>query len=98
VGGLDANVFTRVGDLGQTILGSLPADARAQVEPFIAAIVAAIYRAFSMATANTFTVGIVTALLAAGLVLLLREAPMRATDTATVESSAMAGDQGSLVA
>jgi hypothetical protein len=37
--------------------------------------VGAIYEAFSLATASTFTVGIVTSLAAAGLVLLLREAP-----------------------
>ncbi len=93
-GGLDPNLFTRVGNLGQGILGSLPADARAQVEPFIDAIVAAIYRAFSIATANTFTVGIVTALVAAGLVLLFREAPMRAPDAAVAGSPAAAGDEG----
>ena len=44
-GSIDSSVFTRVGDLGHAILGSLPADAQAQVAPFIDAIVAAIYRA-----------------------------------------------------
>jgi len=72
-GGLDANLFTSVGDLEGKILGSLPADVRALFEPHIGAIVEAIYRAFSIATANTFTLGIVTALVAAGLVSLLKE-------------------------
>ena len=93
-GSIDSSVFTRVGDLGHAILGSLPADAQAQVAPFIDAIVAAIYRAFSIATANTFTVGILTAVIAAGLVLLLREAPMRASDAAVVDASAAPANSG----
>jgi|GEM_PF-3116007 len=72
-GGLDPNLFTSVGDLGGKILGSLPTDLRALFEPHIGGIVEAIYRAFSIATANTFTLGIVTALVAAGLVSLLKE-------------------------
>ena len=93
-GSIDSSVFTRVGDLGHAILGSLPADAQAQVAPFIDAIVAAIYRAFSIATANTFTVGILTAVIAAGLVLLLREAPMRAADAVVVDASAASASSG----
>jgi EmrB/QacA subfamily drug resistance transporter len=79
-GGLDPNLFTSVGDLGGKILGSLPADARALFEPYIGAIVEAIYRAFSIATANTFTLGIVTALIAAGLVSLLKERRIEAVE------------------
>jgi EmrB/QacA subfamily drug resistance transporter len=75
-GGLDA--LTGVGDLGQAILASVPAEIKAQVEPFIPGIVDAIYSAFSIATASTFTPGIVAAAVAAGLVLLLKEAPARA--------------------
>ena len=52
------------------------------MEPFIPVLVSAIYEAFSLATASTFTVGIVGSLVAAGLVLLLREAPAPATSTA----------------
>jgi hypothetical protein len=77
-----------VGDLGQAILASVPADIKAQVEPFIPGIVDAIYGAFSIATASTFTPGIVAAAVAAGLVLLLKEAPARAR---AAVSSAMAG-------
>ena len=72
-GGLEA--LTGVGDAGAAILASLPAGVRAVVEPFVPAIVDAIHGAFSVATASTFAVGIGTTLLAAGLVLLLREAP-----------------------
>jgi hypothetical protein len=61
--------------MGASILASLPADVRGLVEPYIPAIVGAIHQAFSIATASTFAVGIVTCLAAAGLVLLFREAP-----------------------
>ena len=76
--GLDT--LTGVGDLGAAILAAIPEAARAQVAPFVPAIVDAIYRAFSIATANTFLIGVVAAIVAAGLVLLLREAPAPTTD------------------
>lgn len=79
-GGLDA--LTGVGDLGSAILAATPEAVRAQVQPFVPAIVDAIYRAFSLATASTYILGIGAALLAAGLVLFLREVPMRALDAA----------------
>jgi hypothetical protein len=77
-GGGGAQSLTGVGDMGASILASLPVDVRALVEPFIPAIVGAIHEAFSIATASTFTIGIVSSLAAAGLVLLFREAPATA--------------------
>ena len=50
---------------------ALPAPFRAQVEPLIPSIVGAIHEAFSIATAATFMIGIVTALAAAFVVLVL---------------------------
>ena len=82
-GGFDQGSLTGVGDLGAAILGTVPEAFRAQVEPFIPTIVGAIHEAFSLATASTFTIGIVASLLAAGLVLLLREVPVRAGEPAT---------------
>jgi EmrB/QacA subfamily drug resistance transporter len=73
--GLDR--LTGVGDLGAALLASLPEAARAGVEPYVPAIVAAIHEAISIATASTFVLGIGAAALAAGLVLFLREAPAR---------------------
>jgi hypothetical protein len=70
--------LTGVGDLGQAILAAAPAAARAQLEPFIPAIVDAIHRAFSIATASTFTYGIAAALVVVLVVAFLREAPARA--------------------
>ena len=77
-----AQALTGVGDMGASILASLPADVRGLVEPFLPAIVGAIHEAFSIATASTFAVGIVTCLAAAGLVLLFREAPAVALEGA----------------
>jgi EmrB/QacA subfamily drug resistance transporter len=77
-GGGGAQSLTGVGDMGASILASLPVDVRALVEPFIPAIVGAVHDAFSIATASTFTIGIVSSLAAAGLVLLFREAPATA--------------------
>jgi len=64
-----------VGDLGQAILAAAPAAARAQLEPFVPAIVEAIHRAFSIATASTFTFGIAAAAVALIVVAFLRETP-----------------------
>jgi EmrB/QacA subfamily drug resistance transporter len=83
-GGLDA--LTGVGDLGAAILAATPEALRAQVEPFVPAIVDAIYRAFSIATASTFILGIGAAAVAAALVLFLREVPMRAMDASRAPS------------
>ena len=75
-GGADnLNQLTSVGgDLGATILALTPEQFRPQVEPFIGAMVDSIQTAFSIATGATFVVGIVTALLAALVVLVLMPA------------------------
>ncbi len=70
-----------VGDLGQAILASAPVAVRAQLEPFVPAIVDAIHRAFSIATASTFTFGIAAAVVAVIVVAFLREAPAGAEAT-----------------
>jgi hypothetical protein len=85
-----AQGLTGVGDLGASIQAALPAGLRATVEPYIPAIVGAIHEAFSIATASTFAIGIVTSLAAAGLVLLFREAPATAAARSEAE---VAGEQ-----
>jgi hypothetical protein len=82
--------ITGVGDTGAAILAALPADARSLVEPYVPAIVAAIHEAFSLATAATFSVGIVTCLVASVLVLAFRES--RATAEQRGWEPAMDGD------
>jgi EmrB/QacA subfamily drug resistance transporter len=78
-----SDLVTSVGPLGPKILGALPDDAQSVVAPYIDAIVDAIYRAFSVATASTFTLGIVAAFIAAGLVVLFQEKRMGATEWST---------------
>ncbi|HEX6139798.1 MAG TPA: MDR family MFS transporter [Candidatus Limnocylindria bacterium] len=68
-GGSSLNQIGGVGDLGAAILAQVPEPFRAQVEPLIPAIVSGIHEAFSLATASTFVIGIVTALIAALVVL-----------------------------
>jgi hypothetical protein len=72
-----------VGDLGQAILAAAPPEARAQLAPFVPEIVAAIHRAFSLAIASTFVFGIFAAVVAAAVVIFLREAPAQAPAGAT---------------
>ena len=53
-----------VGDLGATILGSIPDEARPVIEPFIGGIVAGMHEAFSLATGSAFLLGIGAVVLA----------------------------------
>jgi EmrB/QacA subfamily drug resistance transporter len=86
-----------VGDLGAAILAGTPEQYRAQVVPFIDAIVGAIYQAFSIATSAAFVIGIITALAAAVVVAVLLPArsmserdypaPGAAPGTGTLEPS-----------
>ncbi len=93
-GGLGTDQLTAVGDLGAAILAGVPEALRTQVEPFIPTLVNAIYEAFTLATAGTFTVGIVCCLLAAGLVLFLRDAPAPVTESSLAAASAMTVSDG----
>ena len=71
--------LTGTGDLGARILATLPPDIQPTVAPIIPTIVNGIHEAFSIALASTFWIGIGGALLAAFLVLFLKEVPMRTT-------------------
>ena len=73
-GAATLNDLSGVGDLGAAILADVPEPFRPAVEPLIPAIVDGIHTAFSVATGATFVVGIVTALLAALVVLVLMPA------------------------
>ena len=64
---------------GLAILAGVPPDLQSTVAPLIPGIVNAIHEAFSIALASTYWVGIVGALVAAVLVLFLKETPMRTT-------------------
>ena len=74
-GGGQALNFTGTGDLGAKILASVPEAFQAIVRPLIPHIVQAIHEAFAIAIASTFWVSIGAALLAAVIVLFLKESP-----------------------
>jgi EmrB/QacA subfamily drug resistance transporter len=76
------------GDLGKAILNAIPEASRATLAPIIPNIVHAVHEAFTVALASTFWIGIGGALIAAALVLFLREVPMRATFQMEPEPSA----------
>ena len=84
-GGLEA--LMGVGNSGAAFLASLPSGVRGLVEPFVPAIVGAMHAAFSISTGSTFTIGIVATVAAAGLVLLLRDAPVAAAAGAGLRES-----------
>ena len=92
-GGLDS--LTGVGDLGAAILAALPDAARAQIQPFIPGIVDAIHGSFSIATANTFLLGIGATLIAAALVLFLKEAPAQAYEGEALAAGQPSSSNGS---
>ncbi len=58
-----------IGDLGATILGSIPDETQPVIEPFLGGIVAGMHEAFSLATGSAFLLGI-GAVVVAFLVLL----------------------------
>ncbi|HET6380083.1 MAG TPA: MDR family MFS transporter [candidate division Zixibacteria bacterium] len=76
LGGSDA---TAVGvDLGRAILDNVPATVRPLVEPYIGQIVSAIHEAFSIAVAHAMWLGVVAAIVAcAVVVVLVPELPLR---------------------
>ena len=86
-GGSVLGQLTGTGDLGQTILAAAPPAAQAQLAPFIPEIVAAIHRAFTIATASTFSFGIVAAIIAAAAVVLLPEIRAQAPSPARANSA-----------
>jgi hypothetical protein len=87
-GASSLNQLSGLGDLGAAILAQVPPAFQAQVEPFIPAIVSAIHTAFSIATSATFSIGVVTSVLAAAVVLVwMPGGRMGATAEATSPST-----------
>jgi EmrB/QacA subfamily drug resistance transporter len=86
--GASALNFTGTGDIGAQILASVPPAFQALVAPLIPKIVQAFHEAFALAIASTFWVSIGAALLAAVLVLFLRDQPRTAAPAPTEMPSA----------
>jgi EmrB/QacA subfamily drug resistance transporter len=82
--------LTGTGDLGAQILEGVPPAFRSFVEPFIDQIVLSIHQAFAIAISSTFWVSIGAAVLAAVLVLFLRESPVVTVDVEEVAARSRA--------
>jgi MFS family permease len=85
-GALDFNQLTGVGDLGATILASVPAEARPFIEPYIGNIVAGIHQAFSLGVAQTFWIGVFGAIVAALAAVGMRELTLRSSNAPAPEA------------
>jgi EmrB/QacA subfamily drug resistance transporter len=88
-GGVDLNQLTGVGDMGAAILAAVPAAFQEAIKPIIPNIVEGIHGAFSLATAQTFWLGVVGAIVAAVAALAIKEIPLRATNEAPVPTVAI---------
>jgi EmrB/QacA subfamily drug resistance transporter len=88
-GGSDSALeFTGTGDLGAQILASVPPEAQAFIAPFIDQLVDSIHQAFAIAISSTFWVSIGAAIVAAVLVLFLRDLPSMRSAGATADAEA----------
>jgi EmrB/QacA subfamily drug resistance transporter len=86
-GAIDFNKLTGVGDLGATILSSVPAAIRPVIEPFLPNLVAGIHQAFSLGVAQTFWIGVAAATIAAFAAAAMRELPLRTGREASAPSA-----------
>jgi EmrB/QacA subfamily drug resistance transporter len=90
-GSFDFSSLTGVGDLGAAILKAIPPQFQAAVTPFIDAMVEGIHGAFSLATAQTFWLGVVGAIVALVAATAIKEIPLRTTNEMPVAAPAGAG-------
>ena len=87
-GQIDFNQLTGVGDLGASILASVPAQAKPFIEPYIGNIVAAIHQAFSLGVAQTFWIGVAAAIVAAIAAMGMQELTLRTSQAPAPEARA----------
>jgi EmrB/QacA subfamily drug resistance transporter len=90
-GSFDFSSLTGVGDLGAAILAAIPAQARAVVQPFIGAMVEGVHGAFSLATAQTFWLGVIGSVVALLAAVAIKEIPLRTSNEAPVAARTVAG-------
>jgi EmrB/QacA subfamily drug resistance transporter len=90
-GGFDFNQLTGVGDLGQIILKNTPAAFQPQVQAILPQLVEGIHGAFSLATAQTFWLGVGGAIVAVIAAVAIKEIPLRAEAPAAQAAKAPAG-------
>jgi hypothetical protein len=68
-------------------MAAIPAQFQAAVAPYIDAMVEGIHGAFSLATAQTFWLGVVGAVIALIAAVAIKEIPLRASNTAPVPTA-----------
>ncbi len=88
-GSFDLGALTGVGDMGQLILAQIPAQFQDAIKPFIGAMVEGIHGAFSLATAQTFWLGVAGAVVALIAAVAIKEIPLRATNSDPVPAKAV---------
>jgi EmrB/QacA subfamily drug resistance transporter len=87
-GSLDLNNLTGVGQsFGRALVAGVPAQFQAFLSPFIPQLDRAFYDAFSLAVAQSFTLGVVAAVAALAAALLMREIPLRRTTGAEMPAA-----------
>jgi EmrB/QacA subfamily drug resistance transporter len=89
-GNFDLGQLTGVGDLAKILAGVLPPQAQAAIP----AIVEGIHGAFSLATAQTFWLGVVGAIVALVAATAIKEIPLRSSNEAPVPAQAAASGAG----
>ena len=77
------------GDMGAAILAAVPEQFQALIAPVIPQMVEGIHGAFSLATAQTFWLGVAGAAIATVAALAVKEIPLRATNDAPVPTVAI---------
>jgi len=82
--GFDFASLTGVGNLGAAILAAIPVEFQAAIQPFIGAMVEGVHGAFSLATAQTFWLGVVGAIVSAIAAVAIKEIPLRTSNEAPV--------------
>ncbi|MFI5042935.1 MAG: hypothetical protein ACHQNA_13995, partial [Acidimicrobiales bacterium] len=98
-GSFDFSSLTGVGDLGAAILRAIPPQFQAAVQPFIGAMVEGVHGAFSLATAQTFWLGVAGSIVALVASVAIKEIPLRMSNAAPVAdlASPSAAPVGQLV-
>jgi EmrB/QacA subfamily drug resistance transporter len=90
-GGFDFNQLTGVGDLGAIILKNTPPEFQAQVQAILPQLIEGIHGAFSLATAQTFWLGVVGSIVAVIAAFAIKEIPLRTSNEQPVYGAAPAG-------
>jgi len=89
-GTVDFSQLTGVGDMGAALLAAIPAQFQAAVAPYIDAMVEGIHGAFSLATAQTFWLGVIGSIAAVIAATAIHEIPLRTSNEAPVPTVASA--------